>query len=143
MNPPRSQSVTPCMHLLRAPTPDLDGFQLPSFTASREAWEEAFKALRSVPLTWPQIIAGYGESMANNQGVPDILVLRDWCGKHGIIPADVAAEAILVRITPVIEAYAEDPEFGPEAQRKMALRVLRVEDDVLQFVGAGPWTEDC
>ncbi|WP_206240088.1 hypothetical protein [Novosphingobium terrae] len=129
------------MDSLRAPTPDLDGFQLPAFNAPREAWEEAFSALRSVALTWPQIIAGYAESMSNNQGFPDIVLLRTWCEQNSILPADVAAEAILVRMAPVVETYAEHPEFEAEAQREMALRELRVEDDVLQFVGAASWKE--
>jgi len=129
------------MDPLRSPTPDLDGFQLPAFNAPRDAWEAAFSALRSVVLTWPQIITAYAESMSNNQGYPDILRLRAWCEAHGILPADVAAEAILVRMVPVVETYAEHPEFEAEAQRQMALRDLRVENDVLQFVGAGPWTE--
>ena len=127
------------MDSLREPTPDLEGFQLPSFNASRQVWEEAFAALRKITLTWPQILAGYGRSMENNQGFPDIVLLRAWCEDAGLQPADVAAEAILVRIAPVVETYAEHPNFDASAQANMAIRELRVERDVLQFVGSKAW----
>lgn len=39
------------MDLLRDPTPDLDGFQLPAFNAPREEWETAFARMREIDLT--------------------------------------------------------------------------------------------
>jgi len=127
------------MDALREPTPDLDGFQLPAFNAPREEWEQAFAQMRGIELTWSQILSGYEASMANSQGFPDILLLRAWCEKEHLLPADVTAEAILVRIAPVVETYAEHPGFSAEAQGGMALRDLRVERDVLQFMGGAPW----
>lgn len=127
------------MDPLREPTPDLDGFQLPAFSAPRQAWEEAFNALRRIDLSWRQILEGYGASMATGQGFPDVLALRAWCQRAGLYPADVAAEAILVRISPVVETYTECPDLDAVAQARMALRDLRVERDVLQFVGSQPW----
>lgn len=95
--------------------------------------------MRRIDLSWPQILEGYGSSMKTGQGFPDVPALRAWCQQAGLHPADVAAEAILVRISPVVETYAEHPEFDAAAQASMALRDLRVERDVLQFVGSQPW----
>lgn len=77
--------------------------------------------------------------MSGNQGFPDIVVLRDWCLKQGLTPADVAAEAILVRMSPVMETWFEHPDFTEAARKVMTLRELRVEQDVIQFVGGAPW----
>lgn len=141
MNLLASPAIITCMDTLREPTPDLDGFQLPPFGATRAAWEKAFAALRTVHLSWPQILTGYAQAMSHNRGFPDILMLRTWCEAQGLLPADVTAEAILVRMAPVVETFAEHPDFDKEAQRSMALRDLSVERDVLQFVGSAPWDQ--
>jgi len=131
--------VTVRMDSLRYPTPDLPGFQLPGDNATREVWEHAFEQMRSVDLTWEQVQQGYAASLAPDGAFGDIVRLRAWCEAHGVVPADVAAEAILVRMSPLIEHMCEAEDLDEAAQEKIAMRELEVRFDVLEFVGAGPW----
>lgn len=132
------------MRSLREPDPELTGFQLPPHDAPRALWEGAFVRLNSVDLELSQIERGfihaYSTPTARQYGAPDIVALRVWCEAEGLVPADVAAEAILVRWVLVADAafngvdvYGGDPPYAAHA-----LCELRVEDDVLQFVGSGP-----
>jgi len=131
------------MSPLREPDPDLSGFQLPPHDAARAMWEDAFTRLNSLQLELDQIERGYALAFstdaARQYGQPDILALRQFCVSEGILPADVGAEAILVRWSPVADAMFNgvDVMEGDPPYFIRALRELRVEDDVLQFIGAG------
>lgn len=127
------------MDSLREPTPDLDGFQLPAHNAPRAEWEAAFARMRAVKLTYPQIHQGYSASLSGDGSFGDIVHLREWCEEEGIQPADIAAEAILVRMAPVIDALFDRPDLSHAEQKAIALRDLEVRFDVLQFIGAAPW----
>lgn len=127
------------MDTLRNPTPGLNGFQLPAPDAPRAEWEEAFARMRTVKLTYPQIHQGYSASLSGDGSFGDIVILRAWCEEEGILPADVAAEAILVRMSPVIDALFDRPDLSHAEQKAIALRDLEVRYDVLQFIGAAPW----
>ncbi|WP_210428617.1 hypothetical protein [Novosphingobium sp. SG707] len=129
-------NVIACMDSLRYPTPDLPGFQLPGDNAPRDVWEHAFEQMRSVDLTWEQVQQGYAASLGPDGAFGDIVRLRAWCEAQGLVPADVAAEAILVRMSPVIEHMSEAEDFDEAAQEEMAMRELDVRFDVLEFVGA-------
>ena len=126
------------MQPLRDPDPELPGFQLPPFDAQREDWERAFALLNAVPMTLEQIARGYGAAFApESGGLFDVRSLRAFCETEGLHPADVAAEAIIVRWAPVLEAGFEggieifegDPPYAA-----IALRELRVEHEALQFL---------
>lgn len=125
------------MDALHSPTPGLGGFQIPDAYASREEWERAFEVLRSVKLTWPQIATGFRNSAAADGRLGDVRRLRAWCEEQGLVPADVTAEAILVRMSPLMENLFENPDFDATAQERMALRDLVVEEDVLHFALGG------
>jgi len=126
------------MQALRDPDPDLPGFQLPPYDAPREDWVRAFAELNAVPMTLDQIVRGYSAACpAQSGGVFDIRLLRAFCEAEGLLPADVAAEAIIVRWEPVLEAGFEggieifegDPPYAA-----MALRELRAEHEAIQFL---------
>ena len=93
-------------------------------------------------MTLDQIMRGYGTSLhlADDPptGSPEILRLRTFCETEGLLPSDAAAEAILVRWASVLEAgfhggidiFEGDPPYAATA-----LRELRVDGEVLQFIG--------
>ena len=83
----------------------------------------------------------YSTDVARQYGEPDILALRQFCEAEGLLPADVAAEAILVRWSPIEDAMFNDVDVrdGEPPILMQAVRELRVEHDVLQFIGAGPF----
>lgn len=130
---------------LRSPDPDIDGFQLPEHDASRFEWERAFARLNSVKLTLDQMERGYKASFVRGSDGyshgPDILALRAFCEEERLLPADVAAEAILARLSAVLDAAFNgiDVYEGPQPYINLALRKLEVGTDVLQFVGTKPW----
>jgi hypothetical protein len=134
------------MSPLREPDPSLDGFQLPEPDAPRAEWERAFKRLNSVPLSLDQIERGYQASFVMDpDGVtrgPETRALRVFCEAERILPADVAAEAIMVRWSAVLDAAFDGVDVleGPEPYVMVALRHLEVQFDVLQFVGTGAAT---
>jgi hypothetical protein len=82
--------------------PDLPGFQLPAEHGQREDWERAIDKLNAIPMPVEQLARGYAESLQD--GFPCIRTLRAFCETEGLLPADVAAEAILVRWYPVMDA---------------------------------------
>jgi len=133
------------MSPLRKPDPCLPGFQLPPHDAARAKWEDSFVRLNSVHLELDQIERGYARSysteVALRCGEPDIVALREFCTSEGILPADVAAEAILVRWSPIADAMFDgvDVMDGDPPYVMHALRELRVEYDALQFIGSGPF----
>jgi len=133
------------MSPLREPDPSLPGFQLPPHDAARAKWEDAFVQLNSVHLGLDQIERGYrtacSTDVARQYGRPDIGALREFCASEGILPADVAAEAILVRWSPITDAMFDgvDVMDGDPPYVMHALRELRVEYDALQFIGSGPF----
>jgi len=133
------RTVTP----LRNPDPDLPGFQLPRFDAPRAIWEDAFVRLNSIELQLDQIERGYvraySTKSARSRGEPDIVALREFCEAEGLLPADVAAEAILVRWSTVMDAAFNgiDVHEGDPPYVMQALRELQVEYDVPQSIGTG------
>jgi len=130
------------MYPLREPDPELAGFQLSAYGNPRAGWGRAFARLNAVPMTLDQIMRGSSSGCAHgpeSDGHLDNLRIRAFCEAENLLPADVAAEAIIVRWAAMFEArfeggfgiFKDDPRCAI-----FALHELSADQDAIQFMGA-------
>lgn len=112
------------------------GFQVPDPNASTVELEAAVVALNSVELTPYQMFAGYHVAMAADEGHPDMQALRAWCQTEDLSPADVAAEAIVLRIGRVL-AKAHGIGEMPSHEDQLAVATLPFDILELQYPDYG------
>lgn len=107
-----------------------DGFRVPEPNAPMVELEAAVAALNGVELTPYQMFAGYHVAMAADEGQPDMQALRAWCQTEDLSPADVAAEAIVLRIGRVL---AKAHGIGEMPSEEDQLAVATMPFDVLEL----------
>ena len=82
--------------------PTMTSFSVPDFDATLEQRQAVLALLNSIALTVQQYEGGVE---AFRRG--GVAALEDFCASERLLPADVAAEAILLRREPIAEALAE------------------------------------
>lgn len=89
-------------------------FVMPDEEQPREVRQAAYDAMNSIKLTIEQLDTGYAIFRHYSDDEPKrgfqerrMDAVRAYCTRQGLLPADVAAETIIVRYRPIVECWSE------------------------------------
>lgn len=89
-------------------------FEIPDDDEPREVRQAAYDMLNGIKLTVEQLDEGYAvfhdfHDAPTRKDFQErrMAAVRDYCKREGLLPADVAAQAIVVRYRPIMSAWAD------------------------------------
>lgn len=91
----------------------MSNFVMPDEEAPRADRQAAYDQLNSIKLTIAQLDTGYAifrhyrdDEPSQGSAERRMDAVRAYCTRQGLLPADVAAEAIIVRYHPIVSCWA-------------------------------------